>query len=52
MRLLGSPVSVDGVDDAVVGPPPLLGEHTVAILRELGRSDAAIEALREAQVIR
>jgi crotonobetainyl-CoA:carnitine CoA-transferase CaiB-like acyl-CoA transferase len=29
----------------------LLGEHTTAILRELGRDDAEIERLREATVI-
>jgi formyl-CoA transferase len=51
MRLLGSAVSLAGHDEAAIGPPPLLGEHTTAILRELGRSDEAIEALRSAEVI-
>jgi formyl-CoA transferase len=52
MRLLGSAVTIDGVDEAAIAPPPLLGEHTEPVLRELGRDDAAIERLREAGVIR
>lgn len=51
MRLLGSAVSLEGAEDEAIGPPPLLGEHTTAILRELGRDDAEIERLREATVI-
>jgi formyl-CoA transferase len=31
--------------------PPLLGQDTEAVLRELGHSDAAIAALRAARVI-
>jgi crotonobetainyl-CoA:carnitine CoA-transferase CaiB-like acyl-CoA transferase len=52
MRLLGSAVSIGGFDDHEVGPPPLLGEHTAAILRELGRDDGEIVRLRNAGVIR
>jgi crotonobetainyl-CoA:carnitine CoA-transferase CaiB-like acyl-CoA transferase len=33
-------------------PPPLLGEHTAEVLRELGRSDSEIEALADRGVIR
>jgi crotonobetainyl-CoA:carnitine CoA-transferase CaiB-like acyl-CoA transferase len=32
-------------------PPPLVGEHTIAVLRELGYSDQAIEELRAEQVV-
>jgi crotonobetainyl-CoA:carnitine CoA-transferase CaiB-like acyl-CoA transferase len=52
MRLLGSAVSLEGADDATIGPPPLLGEHGDAILRELGRDAAEIERLRAAGVVR
>jgi crotonobetainyl-CoA:carnitine CoA-transferase CaiB-like acyl-CoA transferase len=34
------------------GPPPLLGEHTDAVLRELGVSDTEITALRARGVAR
>lgn len=52
MRLLGSAVTVDGVDEAGIVPPPLLGEHTTDVLRELGRDDATIADLRAREVIR
>jgi crotonobetainyl-CoA:carnitine CoA-transferase CaiB-like acyl-CoA transferase len=52
MRLLGSAVSIGGFDDRGVAPPPLLGEHTGDVLRELGRDEGAIEALRAAGAIR
>ena len=32
-------------------PPPLLGEHSLQILRELGMDEAKIEALRKAEII-
>jgi crotonobetainyl-CoA:carnitine CoA-transferase CaiB-like acyl-CoA transferase len=51
MRLVGNGVSVSGHDEESVAPPPLLGEHTEAILRELGRTDAEVARLREAEVI-
>jgi crotonobetainyl-CoA:carnitine CoA-transferase CaiB-like acyl-CoA transferase len=52
MRLLGAPVTVDGADDREIAPPPLLGEHTELVLRELGRDETAIDRLRAAGVIR
>ncbi|MEU0490270.1 CoA transferase [Nocardiopsis sp. NPDC006139] len=47
LRVLGSGVHVDGAPLAPRTPPPLLGEHTVPVLREAGFDDAEIEALRE-----
>jgi len=35
----------------VMGAVPAAGEHTDAILRELGRDDAAIAALRDRAVV-
>ena len=37
--------------EAAIGPVPSLGEHTDAILRELGYQDAAIAAMRQAGAI-
>lgn len=34
-----------------LGPPPLLGQHTDEVLRELGYSSAEIEDLRAANVL-
>ena len=52
MRLLGAAVEIDGLDEDAVAPPPLLGEHTDAVLRELGHSGEAIRAIRERAIIR
>jgi len=51
MRLLAGPLDIEGHDDAAIGPPPLLGEHTDEILREMGRDEPAIVALRSEEVI-
>jgi crotonobetainyl-CoA:carnitine CoA-transferase CaiB-like acyl-CoA transferase len=46
------PLKFEGWDDAAVGRPPLLGEHTDAVLTErLGYSPERIAALREAKAI-
>ncbi|HEY7940518.1 MAG TPA: CoA transferase [Candidatus Limnocylindrales bacterium] len=51
MRLLGSAVEISGHDDATIGPPPLLGEQTEQILRELGYDAEAVTRLRAQEVI-
>jgi crotonobetainyl-CoA:carnitine CoA-transferase CaiB-like acyl-CoA transferase len=48
---VGEPVIVDGEPYRVGRPAPALGEHTDELLRELGRDDAQIAALREAGVV-
>lgn len=51
MRLVGAGVTLEGHDGTTIAPPPLLGEHGEAILRELGYSDEAIAGLRASEVI-
>jgi crotonobetainyl-CoA:carnitine CoA-transferase CaiB-like acyl-CoA transferase len=46
IRVLGTPLKLSDTPAAVRTPPPTLGQHTAAILRnDLGLSDAEIEAL-------
>lgn len=46
VRTLASPVRLSDTPPAYRLPPPTLGQHTEAILTELGYTSAAIEALR------
>jgi crotonobetainyl-CoA:carnitine CoA-transferase CaiB-like acyl-CoA transferase len=41
----GAPIRFPGADDGPKGPAPLVGEHTRAVLTELGYPDAEIDAL-------
>ena len=46
MKFVGPPVSFDNLPERRSSPPPLPGQDSDAILRELGYSDEAIAALR------
>jgi formyl-CoA transferase/CoA:oxalate CoA-transferase len=46
IRQTGVPVKLSLTPGRVVAPPPVLGQHTDAILRECGFDDAAIAAMR------
>jgi hypothetical protein len=50
VRALPPPVRGAG-DVAALGPIPPVGEHTGAILGELGYTDAEVAALRDARVV-
>ncbi len=51
IRLLRTGLKIDGAAPRVETPPPRLGEHTEALLRELGYSAAEITRLAEEKAI-
>ena len=51
VRLVASPIKMSLTPVQYRSAPPLLGEHTSAVLREFGLSDADITALRTAHAI-
>jgi succinate---hydroxymethylglutarate CoA-transferase len=51
LKVVGPPYKFSATPAAVRLPPPMLGEHTQEILRELGLDAPAIAALREEKVI-
>ena len=50
-RTVASPVRVHGADIAPRGPAPEIGEHTTAVLTELGMSGADVASLADAGVV-
>ena len=52
VRLLGLPVKLSATPGAIRRAPPLLGEHTDEVLREIGLSEADLARLRANGVIR
>jgi crotonobetainyl-CoA:carnitine CoA-transferase CaiB-like acyl-CoA transferase len=48
---LGQPVTLSRTPSKVVSHPPRQGEHTAAVLRELGYRDAQIEDLRKKGIV-
>jgi formyl-CoA transferase len=51
-KFVGSPVNYSDLPKGSANPPPLLGEHTEAILMELGYSKAAVNKLKEQGVVK
>lgn len=51
INVLGVPVKMAGTPGSVRMPPPVLGQHSHAILEELGYDAAGISALEQEQVI-
>lgn len=51
LKFVGGPVHFDNLAKDKAAPPPLVGEHSRQILRELGQDDAAIEDLATQGVI-
>jgi crotonobetainyl-CoA:carnitine CoA-transferase CaiB-like acyl-CoA transferase len=52
LRIVAPPLSVDGERVVHSVPPPALGQHSSAILGELGYADEEIERLAAAGVVR
>jgi crotonobetainyl-CoA:carnitine CoA-transferase CaiB-like acyl-CoA transferase len=51
LRMARQPVSLSRTPSKFVAPPPELGEHTDAVLKEFGFSAKEIAALRKANAI-
>jgi crotonobetainyl-CoA:carnitine CoA-transferase CaiB-like acyl-CoA transferase len=49
--VVGSPVRIDGSRADSDLPPPRLGQHSDAVLRELGLTPAEIDRLKTAGIV-
>jgi crotonobetainyl-CoA:carnitine CoA-transferase CaiB-like acyl-CoA transferase len=50
-RVIGAPIKFSANEASVRTPPPVLGQHTDAVLSEIGYDAAAIAALRQKGVV-
>jgi crotonobetainyl-CoA:carnitine CoA-transferase CaiB-like acyl-CoA transferase len=51
LKVLGVPIKLSETPGSVRTAPPVLGQHTVQVLNELGYASEAIEQLRVARAI-
>ena len=51
MQYVGQPVQLSRTPSAVVSHPPAIGEHTDAILKGVGFSEAEIAELKSKKVV-
>jgi formyl-CoA transferase len=51
MRLVGQPMALSRTPSRLAAPPPEIGEHTDAVLKEFGFGAKDIAALREAKAV-
>jgi formyl-CoA transferase/CoA:oxalate CoA-transferase len=51
MKVLGLPIKLSDTPGSVRSAPPTLGQHTAAVLGELGLDASEIAALRQQKVI-
>jgi crotonobetainyl-CoA:carnitine CoA-transferase CaiB-like acyl-CoA transferase len=52
LRMTGTPLKLSGTPGSVRTPPPMLGQHTAAVLQDdLGLSAAQVDSLRARGVI-
>ena len=51
VKLVGNPIHLSVLKPVTNIPSPTLGEHTNAILQQLGYTEEKIRALKEAKVI-
>jgi len=52
LQFVGGPVRYDGLAKEPSAPPPLLGEHTAAILKAMGYDHAAIDELAAMGIVK
>jgi len=51
LRMAGQPTSLSRTPSRLAAPPPTLGEHTDAVLKEFGFNAKEIAALRKANAV-
>jgi formyl-CoA transferase/CoA:oxalate CoA-transferase len=50
-RVIGAPIKLSETAASVRTPPPVLGQHTDAVLAEMGYDSAAIDGLKRSRVV-
>jgi crotonobetainyl-CoA:carnitine CoA-transferase CaiB-like acyl-CoA transferase len=52
LQFIGGPVRYDGLAKEQSTPPPLLGEHSTAILKTMGYDQATIDGLARMGILK